>query len=78
MAVKREPDRYRGPDPFDSLVAERAQLRLQDATERIARSKIYACPVCEFVEHAVGFDSLESREKRMYLHHLKTEHGLEP
>ncbi len=78
MAVKREPDRYRGIDPFDSVAVKRAQLQLQEATERIARSKIYACPICEFVEHAVGFDNLESREKRMHLHHLKTEHGLEP
>ena len=78
MAVKREPNRYRGLDPFDSVAAKRAQLRLQDTAERIARSRIYACPVCEVVQHAIGFDNLESREKRMYLHHLKTEHGLEP
>ncbi len=78
MAVKSEPDRYPRINPFDSVIAKRVQLRLQEAAERIVRGRIYACHVCEFVEHAVGFDDLEPREKRMYLYHLKSAHGLEP
>ena len=42
------------------------------------RKKIYSYCMCEFVEEAVGFDNLESIEKRKYLHHLKVTHGLEP
>ncbi len=79
MTNKRGHDgRYQDINPFNNVIANRAKMRLQEAAARVIRTRVYACPVCEFVEHAVGFDNLESKERRMFLHHLKIVHGLEP
>ena len=60
-------------------VQEKSKMTtITEKSIRQARTEIYSCSFCNFIQETIHLESLDPVDERKYLFHLKQAHGLVP